>query len=232
MGRGSWGIEMAARSYFGKSAKDLTLAGSAPCWRACSRVRAITIPTAIPHRAEERLTYVLDRMKDDGFITAEQKDQALAAPPKLVAFTRLHRDSGFEFVDYLGHEAKTDGVDSLTAAPYTVRSTINAAAAAPDRSRTAGGVGEIRNIHGPHAVSRAGSQHRGRPCRSSRPPTERASKPACRPGSRRCSPSHLPLYDVHWTPAVVVDKGGGKKGNGAIRVGLPDGRIVPLTTYT
>ncbi len=42
---------------------------------------------------------------------------------------------------------------------------------------------------------------------------------------------HLPLYDVHWTPAVVVDKGG-KKGDGVIRVGLPDGRIVPLTTYT
>ena len=39
----------------------------------------------------------------------------------------------------------------------------------------------------------------------------------------------LPLYDVHWTPAVVVRKGDGKKDDGAIRVGLPDGRIVPLT---
>ena len=42
----------------------------------------------------------------------------------------------------------------------------------------------------------------------------------------------LPLYDVHWTPAVVVEKGGGKKGDGTIRVGLPDGRIVPLTGLT
>ena len=40
---------------------------------------------------------------------------------------------------------------------------------------------------------------------------------------------HLPLYDVHWTPAVVVQKGDGKKDDGTIRVGLPDGRIVPLT---
>ena len=31
---------------------------------------------------------------------------------------------------------------------------------------------------------------------------------------------HLPLYDVHWTPAVVLDKGG-KRGDGAIHVGLP-----------
>ena len=43
--------------------------------------------------------------------------------------------------------------------------------------------------------------------------------------------ARLPLYDVHWTPAVVVDKGG-KRGDGAIHVGLPDGRVVPLTTYT
>ena len=42
---------------------------------------------------------------------------------------------------------------------------------------------------------------------------------------------HLPLYDVHWTPAVVVQKGG-KKGDDAIRVGLPDGRIAPLTSVT
>ena len=42
---------------------------------------------------------------------------------------------------------------------------------------------------------------------------------------------HLPLYDVHWSPAVVLEKGG-KYGDGAIRVGLPDGRIVPLTVWS
>jgi hypothetical protein len=40
----------------------------------------------------------------------------------------------------------------------------------------------------------------------------------------------LPLYDVHWTPAVIVQKGDPKKGDSTIRVGLPDGRIVPLTS--
>ena len=39
----------------------------------------------------------------------------------------------------------------------------------------------------------------------------------------------LPLYDVHWTPAVIVQKGDGKKDDGNIRVGLPDGRIMALT---
>src|SRR5262249_39516923 len=55
--------------------------------------------------------------------------------------------------------------------------------------------------------------------------------------------ARLPLYDVHWTPALLVDKPGGgtggskggkrgdKKGDasgGTWRVGLSDGRIVPL----
>jgi penicillin-binding protein 1A len=38
---------------------------------------------------------------------------------------------------------------------------------------------------------------------------------------------HLPLYDVHWDAAVVLDKGG-KRGDGLIRVGLADGRVLPL----
>src|SRR5262249_46640077 len=39
--------------------------------------------------------------------------------------------------------------------------------------------------------------------------------------------ARLPLYDVHWTPAIVVEKPGSAKGS-AWRVGLTDGRILPL----
>jgi hypothetical protein len=37
---------------------------------------------------------------------------------------------------------------------------------------------------------------------------------------------HLQLYDVHWTPAVVLQKGP------SIRVGLADGRTGPLGGLT
>ena len=40
--------------------------------------------------------------------------------------------------------------------------------------------------------------------------------------------ARLPLYDVHWTSAVVVEKPTGKKGE-AWRVGLADGRVLPLS---
>ena len=37
----------------------------------------------------------------------------------------------------------------------------------------------------------------------------------------------LPLSDVHWDPAVILDRGG-KRGESVIRVGLRDGRVMPL----
>jgi penicillin-binding protein 1A len=40
--------------------------------------------------------------------------------------------------------------------------------------------------------------------------------------------ARLPLYDVHWTSAVVVEKPGNSKG-AAWRVGLADGRVLPLS---
>jgi penicillin-binding protein 1A len=43
--------------------------------------------------------------------------------------------------------------------------------------------------------------------------------------------ARLPLYDVHWKPAVVVEKPSGKRGQ-AWRVGLTDSRIVPLSLDT
>jgi len=103
LGRGSWGVEMAARSYFGKSAKNLTLAEGAML-AGLLKGSSYFNPDRHPDRAKDRLAYVLGRMQEDGVITTEQKDQALAAFPKLAAFDRPHRDSGFQFVDFLGRE--------------------------------------------------------------------------------------------------------------------------------
>ena len=38
----------------------------------------------------------------------------------------------------------------------------------------------------------------------------------------------LPLVDVHWEPAVILENGGGKRNDGNIRVGIRDGRTMPL----
>jgi penicillin-binding protein 1A len=219
LGRASWGVEMAARSYFGKSAKQLTLAEGAML-AGLLKGPSFFNPDRHPDRAKDRLAYVLGRMQEDGVITAEQKDGAL---PKLVAFTMPHRDSGFHFVDYLGREAKTDGVENLTAKSYTVHSTINAQLQREAEAALQEGLAtyEISAGHvqfrGPEANIADAIQKLG-PNTSSGPPSWQKALQAIR----------LPLYDVHWTPAVVVQKGDSKNGDGAIRVGLPDGRILPL----
>src|SRR5262249_16236690 len=125
LGRGSWGVEMAAQSYFGKSAKNLTLAEGAML-AGLLKGPSFFNPDRHPQRAKERLAYVLGRMQEDAATSPNTKALALAAPPKLLAFPQKRRDSGLHFVDFLSREAKTDGIMSLTAEPYIVHSTINA----------------------------------------------------------------------------------------------------------
>src|ERR1700674_2102398 len=71
LGRGAWGIEMAARGYFGKSAKDLTLPEGA-LLAALTKGPSYFNPDRHADRARERLAYVLGRMQEDGVIAADQ----------------------------------------------------------------------------------------------------------------------------------------------------------------
>ena len=219
LGRASWGIEMASRSYFGKSAKDLTVAEGAML-AGLLKGPSFYNPDRHPDRAKERLSYVLGRMQEDGFITSAQKDKAAGGLPKLVAFTLPHRDSGFNFVDYLGREAKTDGVDSLTADSYTVHSTIDAQLQRDTEAALQEGLAHYEmsmgrvQFRGPETNIADAIQKIGNDKPSGAPAWQQALRAV-----------RLPLYDVHWTPAVVIETGK----NGVIRVGLPDGRIAPLT---
>ncbi|MFY9760222.1 MAG: transglycosylase domain-containing protein [Xanthobacteraceae bacterium] len=226
LGRASWGIEMAARSYFGKSAKDLSL-GEGALLAGLLKGPNYYNPDRHPNRAKDRLTYVLERMQEDGVITAAQKNQALASPPKLVAFTHPHRDSGFHFVDFLGREAKADGVASLTADSYTVHSTINAQLQHDTEAALQEGLAH-------YEISTGRAQFRGPEANiaDAVQKLEVDNKSAMPAWQQALQAVHLPLYDVHWTTAVVLQKGGKYGGDGPIRVGLPDGRIVPLSTWS
>jgi penicillin-binding protein 1A len=226
LGRGSWGVEMAAHSYFGKSAKDLTLAEGAMLAGMLKGPNYYN-PDRHPDRAKDRLGYVLDRMQEDGVITTAQKDQALAAPPQLSAFAHQHRDSGFNFVDFLGREAKADGVNSLTADSYTVHSTINAQLQRDTEAALQEGLAHYEMSSG--RVQFRGPEANIADAVQKLEVDNHAGTPAWQQALQAV---RLPLYDVHWTPAVVLQKGNAKKGDDTIRVGLPDGRIVPLTALS
>jgi membrane carboxypeptidase/penicillin-binding protein len=235
LGRGSWGVEMAARSYFGKSVKALTLAEGAML-AGLLKGPSFFNPDRHPDRAKERLAYVLGRMQEDGAISTEQKDRALAAPPKLVAFERPRRDSGLHFIDFLGREAKSDGVASLTAEPYTVHSTINATLQRDAETALQEGLARYEiaagraQFHGPEANIADAIQKLGADKQNGATGGTSTAMPM--PAWQQALQAvHLPLYDVHWEPAVILDKGG-KRGDGPIHVGLSDGRVMPLNGST
>ena len=234
LGRSSWGVEMAARSYFGKSAKALTL-GEGAMLAGLLKGPNFFNPDRRPERAKERLAYVLGRMQEDGVVSPEQRAEALAALPKIVALDRQRRDTGFHFVDFLGREAKADGIESLTAQPYTVHSTINATLQRDTEAALQEGLAhyEIENgrvrFHGPEAniadaVQKLSAGHHG-----GAPGATADAAPGTTPAWQQALANvHLPLYDVHWEPAVILRSG--KRGDEALRVGLADGRVLPLTT--
>jgi penicillin-binding protein 1A len=226
LGRGSWGVEMAARSYFGKSAKNLTLAEGAML-AGLLKGPSFFSPDRHFERAKDRLAYVLGRMQDDGVITSEDKDRALAAPPKLVAFQQKRRDSGFHFIDFLGREAKSDGVASLTAEPYTVHSTINATLQREAEAALQEGLAHYEMGAG-RAQFRGPEANIGDAIQKLNAGAASAAPGALSAWQQALQAVKLPLADVHWEPAVILDKGVGKRRDGNVRVGIRDGRVLPL----
>ncbi|MGH9456665.1 MAG: penicillin-binding protein 1A [Thermoanaerobaculia bacterium] len=85
LGHGAWGVEAASRLYFGKHAKDLTLAEAATIAGMIRRPMHYS-PIAEPENAVRRRNLVLRRLLELEYIDREQYEQALAAPLVLGTF--------------------------------------------------------------------------------------------------------------------------------------------------
>ncbi len=77
LGQGAYGIEAAARTYFDKASSDLNLSESAML-AGLPQAPARYSPVSHFDRAKARQTYVLGRMKEEGFIKEDQRAAALA----------------------------------------------------------------------------------------------------------------------------------------------------------
>jgi 1A family penicillin-binding protein len=228
LGRSSWGVELAARAYFGKPVKELTLTEGA-FLAGLTKGPGYFNPDRHRARAQERLEYVLGRMKDDGAIDDAQMTQAQGERLKFVALSRPRRTTGFHLVDEIGREARASaGISSLTAQSYVVRSTIQ-----PDLQRAAEaalqeGLAQYEQQAGRVEFKGAEANLAAAIGKVQADPKADRSKPAWLVALDR---ARLPLYDVHWDRAVVVEKAPIRGGLESIRVGLRDGRILPLSTW-
>ncbi|WP_134496613.1 penicillin-binding protein 1A [Microvirga pakistanensis] len=228
LGRSSWGIEMAAQSYFGKNAKSLSVSEAA-LLAGLAKGPNYYNPDTQPDRARERMAYVVSRMQEDGFLNAEQANQAIAALPPRIPFQRPRRESGFYFVDHLSRDARTlAGLENLTAGSYTVRSTINADLQQATEAALQEGLARYELSVGRQRFQ-APEMNLADAVKLLEDKKDGAATPSWR---RALENARLPLYDVHWTPAVVIENGRDrKKGTPVLRVGLADGRILPLNAW-
>jgi len=107
-GHGWYGVEMAARHYFGKSAAKLSLAEAASL-AAMPKGPALYDPLKYPDRVRQRRNVVLSLMADQDYITRAQATAAQAAP--LVTFP----NAGYSayspwFVDVVRVQATRAGI--------------------------------------------------------------------------------------------------------------------------
>jgi len=113
LGHGAYGVEEAAETYFDKDVKDLTLA---ECTMLAGLPQAPSRYSPYDHfdRAKDRQKYVLQRMVDNGYITAEQAKAAYAQ--KIVirsqAFPHL-QDAGYFTEQVRRYLEKTYGAKAL-----------------------------------------------------------------------------------------------------------------------
>ncbi len=98
-GAGTYGVEAAARKYFSKSARHVSLYESAliaGLLKAPSRYN----PSANPKLAAQRTSVVLMNMVNAGYITKAQADQAKRHKKRVIGSARPHR-SGRYFADWI-----------------------------------------------------------------------------------------------------------------------------------
>ena len=109
LGHGTYGVEVAANYYFGKSVKDLSIVE-------CAAIAAITksptyySPDDNPDSNKDRRNDVLYEMLDQGYITKEEYDEAVKAELKITADERVlnQNEVNSYFVDALINQVSED----------------------------------------------------------------------------------------------------------------------------
>jgi penicillin-binding protein 1A len=121
LGNRAYGFAAAADAYFGKPMKDLSIAEAAML-AGLPKAPSSFNPISNPNRARSRQLYIIERMQENGFITAEEAEAAKKQELKIrtgADNTRVHAEYIAEAVRQLvfaqyGDEAYTRGLNVFT----------------------------------------------------------------------------------------------------------------------
>jgi penicillin-binding protein 1A len=147
LGEGAYGVEAAARTYFGKSAKDVnldeaaTLAGILQTWR--------NAPTANMERAKRRQSYVLQQMADKGFITQKEADDAKGRPIVLAGSVSQPATTAPYFLEEVRKEIESRyGAKALYENGLTIQTALDLKLQDAANRALDAGVRRVDHIHG------------------------------------------------------------------------------------
>ena len=144
-GRGWYGIESAARHYFGKSASELSIAEAASL-AALPKGPATYDPARFPVRNKNRRDAILGLMADQGYITAADARAAKAAP--LVTAPRNGMSAPAPYlVDAVRQLLEREGF-AVSAGGYRIVTTIEPALQRAAESSLAEGIAQIERAPG------------------------------------------------------------------------------------
>jgi len=121
-GTRAYGIEAAARTYFGKSSKDLTVAEAA-LLATLPKAPSRYSPFKYPERARTRRTLVLNKMLKYDFITRAQYEDAEKSPLPVTPHFRTY-DAPY-FIETLRQDLEKKYGNKLYASGYKIFSTLD-----------------------------------------------------------------------------------------------------------
>lgn len=125
-GQGAYGIEAAARTYFDKSAKDLTL-GESAMLAGLPKAPSYYAPSTNLKGAQARQRVVLQRMVDLGMITTVQREEALVEHIEPQAKTDTFQQAPYFVSQVIKHfkEKYPNGMEMLYSSGLTIQTTLD-----------------------------------------------------------------------------------------------------------
>ena len=128
LGANAYGMEAGAETYFGKQAKDLTLAEAATL-AGIPKAPSDYSPTSNPAKAKERRDLVLDLMAKNGFVSQSEADAAKSKPIQLADtayYQSQHKSSPFDYpVEYIRQELEDKYTTRVAQGGLSVYTSIN-----------------------------------------------------------------------------------------------------------
>ncbi|MDF7664544.1 transglycosylase domain-containing protein [Bifidobacterium sp. ESL0745] len=129
LGRGAYGIEAASKAYFNKDAKDMTMPESA-LLAGIIPAPSTWDPAVNPKRAQQRFTRVINIMKNQGYISAQDAAATQQMPPTVPPQTQQSSYKGTNgyILQMVRDELTGSGnftPDDLDTGGYTIVTTID-----------------------------------------------------------------------------------------------------------